>query len=395
MASILIVSSEYEPFNASGVNRVRFFKKILEQHGHFVAILTTKATAQGLKSNPLFDSENNIYRALALSLLQRRLLSSRRLPIYPTLAKTGKYATWIPFAVKKGKKLVKELKIDLILTSFPDFASVDVAEKIARLTKIKLITDFRDPPYWIYDKLEISLKTKICQEIIERAVAFSDEIITCTNDSSRSLKDYYQFNKNTTVIANGYDLEIIKQIKDKKSKSNVAFEIVHIGSFYDEGRDIKPIVRAIEEHCKQTGKKVKLRLIGDIPDLVTQKYLTNTAKSFNVSIEPPVPMLDALTIAKNADALLLLQGSRFDRQIPTKVYEYLALCRPIWSVVGAQGATRILLQEYSENVVYSNYDNQQHINDGFIRLLEFRAKTCSYETLCRQIQTEKLLTLIE
>lgn len=69
--------------------------------------------------------------AFALSLLQRRLLSSRRLPIYPTLAKTGKYATWIPFAVKKGKNLVKQLDIDLVFTSFPDFASVDVAEKIA------------------------------------------------------------------------------------------------------------------------------------------------------------------------------------------------------------------------------------------------------------------------
>jgi glycosyltransferase involved in cell wall biosynthesis len=394
MARILIVATEYEPFSASGVNRIIFFKKILELHGHFVAILSTVTAGQGLKANALFDTENNIYRAFTLSLLQRRLLSSKRLPIYPALAKTGKYATWIPFAVKKGKSLVKQLNIDLVFTSFPDFASVDVAEKIARLTETKLITDFRDPPYWIYDEVIVNKKTKACQQIIERAIALSHEIITCTEDSSQSLKDYYQFNTNTTVLANGFDRDIINQIINKKSKSSNAFELIHIGSFYDEGRDIKPVVRAIEESCKYTDKKIKLRLIGDIPDLATQKYLSNTAKSFTVSIEPPVPMIEALTIAKNSDALLLIQGGRFDRQIPTKIYEYLALNRPIWSVVGVDGATKKLLDIYSDNIVYSDYNNENHIMSEFTKLLNFHVTERNFDELSRQAQVEKLLALI-
>lgn len=394
MTRILIVTSEYEPFFASGVNRIRFFKRFLEQQGHFVAILSTVTAAQGLKSNQTFDSDNNIYRAFTLSLLMRRLLSSRRLPIYPSLAKTGKYATWIPFAVNKGKKLVKELEIDVVFTSFPDFASVDVAEKIARSTGKRLITDFRDPPYWIYDAVKSNKKTKVCQPIVERAVSLSQEIITCTEDSTQSLKDYYHFNTNTTVIGNGFDREVINQIKTQDLKSSNTFELVHIGSFYNEGRDIKPIVRSIEKNCKYTDKQIKLRLIGDIPDLGTQNYLKNTAKSFQVSIEPPVSMEEALTIAKNSDALLLLQGSRFDRQIPTKAYEYLALNRPIWSVVGADGATKKLLDTYSDNVVYSDYNDESHIETEFTQLLNFQVNERNCDELSRQSQIEKILSLV-
>lgn len=394
MTRILIVTSEYEPFSASGVNRIRFFKRFLEQQGHFVAILSTVTAAQGLKSNQTFDSDNNIYRAFTLSLLVRRLLSSRRLPIYPSLAKTGKYATWIPFAVNKGKNLVKKLDIDIVFTSFPDFASVDVADKIARSTGKKLITDFRDPPYWIYDDVKANKKTKVCQSIVERAVSLSHEIITCTEDSTQSLQGYYQFNTNTTVIGNGYDREIINQIQSHDPKLSNTFELVHIGSFYNEGRDIKPVVRSIEKNCKYTDKKIKLRLIGDIPDLSTQNYLKNTAKSFEVSIEPPVPMEDALTIAKNANALLLLQGSRFDRQIPTKAYEYLALNRPIWSVVGADGATKKLLDKYSDNVVYSDYNDDNHIETEFLQLLNFQVTERNCDELSRQVQIEQIRSLV-
>lgn len=394
MARILIVTSEYEPFSASGVNRIRFFKKFLEQHGHFVAVLSTNTSAQGLKSDQSLDKENNIYRAFTLSLLMRRLLSSRRFPIYPLLANTGKYASWIPFAAHKGISLVKKLNIEIVFTSFPDFASVDVAEKIARSTGKKLITDFRDPPYWIYDKVTASKKTKVCQHIVERAVSLSHDIITCTEDSTQSLKYYYHFSANTTVIGNGFDREIINQIKHRNTELNDTFELIHIGSFYDEGRDIKPIVRAIEANCQHTNKKIILRLIGDIPDLNTQNYLNNTAKSFKVSIEAPVPMLEALTIAKNADALLLLQGSRFDRQIPTKVYEYLALNRPIWSVVGAGGATKKLLDRYCDNVVYSDYNDESHIVNEFTKLLNFQATERNCDELSRQAQIEQILSLV-
>ncbi|MDT0603802.1 hypothetical protein [Thalassotalea castellviae] len=396
MARILFVTSEYEPFQASGVNRIKFFKKSLEQRGHIVIVLTTCTSAQGLKRDRYKDHRDNIYRAVSLSLLGRRLLSSRRLPIYPTISRTGKYSVWIPFAILKGQSLVNKFNIDTIITSFPDFASLNVAEKVATKAQCRLITDFRDPPFWIYDQIsKVDRKIKKCQEIVHYALKRSSDVITCTEYSAAALSDYYNLNYNNVVIANGYDQDIIDKIPSKVTLHKNYFELIHIGSFYDEGRDIRPVVKALEQFIKSTEAplKLKLRLIGDKPDRDTLNYLERFARSFEVIVEPPVPITEALTIAKSSDALLLLQGSRFDRQIPTKVYEYLALNRPIWSVVGAKGETRKLLENYPDNVVYSNYDCELDILNGVGDLLKIQAKTVNCDNLSRQAQIEQLTRL--
>ena len=395
MARVLIVTSEYEPFTSSGIHRISFFKRALEQQGHFVAVLTTNASAFGIKSNNFYDETHNIYRAFTLSKLVRRLLSSKKLPIYPTLARTDKYAVWLPFAIKKGEKLVKKLNIDVVFTSFPDFASLYVAQHIAKLTSTKLITDFRDPPYWIYDQVRVNKKLHFCQNIVEQTLKQSSQVIACTQDSKESLSSYYDNTKHIEIIANGYDAEVIAALPELKPRKDENFEIVHIGSFYNEGRDIKPIVNALEKHAVKTGKKIKLRLIGDIPDKNTIAIINDIAKSITVSIEPPVKMQEALAIAKQADVLLLLQGDRFDRQIPTKVYEYLALNRPIWAVVGNLGETHKLLANFSANVVFSNYSNIAAIDNGVSAIFNLNVTPSNVITLSRQSQANKLAALIQ
>lgn len=395
MARVLIVTSEYEPFTSSGIHRISFFKRALEQQGHFVAVLTTNANAQGTVSDDNYDKTHNIYRAFTLSKLSRRLLSSKKLPIYPTLARTGKYEVWLPFAIQKGRKLVDKLNIDLVFTSFPDFASLFAAQRIAKLSSKKLITDFRDPPYWIYDQISVNKKVRFCQSIIEQTVKQSSQVIVCTQDSKDSLRSYYDIAQQIEIIANGFDAEVIATLSELIPRQDEYFEIVHIGSFYSEGRDIKPIVKALEKQALNAKKKIKLRLIGDVPDKHTIAMIRSLAKSITVSIEPPVKMQKALTIAKQTDALLLLQGERFDRQIPTKVYEYLALNRPIWAVVGKKGETHKLLENYATNVVFSVYSDAVDINNGASKIFNLNATPLDVIALSRQSQANKLATLIK
>ena len=395
MARILIVAAEFEPFSSSGINRISFFKQYLEKQGHFVAVLSTVTSAQNLPANTMIDKNNQIYRAYSISMLARRLLSSRRLPIYPKLALSGKYATWVPFAVQKGKQLIKKLNIDIVLSSFPDFASLQVAEIIANKTSTKLITDFRDPPYWIYDKFSENKKTHFCQKIIKNTIKNSHKIIVCTSDSKGCMTQYYNIDEKTHIIGNGYNAEVIAKLPPYTKRNDNFIEVVHIGSFYDEGRDIKPIVFALEQQAKQQNKQIKLRLIGDIPDDKTINKINQIAKSIIVSIEPPVKMLEALSIAQQADVLLLLQGERFNRQIPAKVYEYLALNRPIWAVVGINGATHRLLNDYSKNVVISDYNNQASINHDVNKAFTIKASPLDVNDLSRQEQVTTLSQLIE
>ena len=390
MARVLIVAAEFEPFSSSGINRISFFKKHLESQGHYVAVLATVTSAQNLPKNIEFDKSNHIYRAYSISMLFRRILSSRRLPIYPKLTFLGKYATWVPFAVRKGQRLIEKLNIDLVLSSFPDFASIQVAQIIASKTSTKLITDFRDPPYWLYDKFLEDKKTRFCQSIIKSALKISHNVIVCTTDSQKSMTEHYNIEEKIQVIGNGYNMDIIDHLPPHIKRKDNVLEVVHIGSFYDEGRDIKPIVFALQQQANEQEKQIKLRLIGDYPD----DKINEMATSIKVSIEPPVKMLEALAIAKQADVLLLLQGERFNRQIPAKVYEYLALNRPIWAVVGISGATHRLLKQYGENVIISDYNNQASINEGVNESFTIKSTAIDVSKLSRQHQVRALTEII-
>ena len=392
MSKILFVISEYEPFQSSGINRLKYFKEYLENEGHFVVILTTSCSAQGIISTKKYGHDKHIYRAYSLGLRQRKMLSSRRLPIYPKIALEGKYASWKYFAIRKGLDLIQKFGIDCIFTSFPDFSSIKVAAELSIKSKRKLIIDFRDPPYWIYEPIVNDKKTEYCKKIISNAISLSDNLIFATSDSKESMTQHYGF-KNYSIIGNGYDENILSSLPPTIHREDGFIEIVHIGSFYAKGRDINRIIRVLEKSsdkikCKHN-KKIKLRLVGDKPERATLQ-LIDSVSTIVIDVEKPVTPIEALRISKQADVLLLLQGSLFDRQIPAKLYEYLALNRPIWAIVGKDGATHQLLKKYECNVVLADYNNEENIEESMEAMFELKAKSILCEELSRKFQSKPL-----
>ena len=391
MANILITTSEYLPVQSSGINRISFFKNALELQGHSVTILTTNAKAQGVVSDTSFDTAKHIYRSYSLSKLHRRLLSSRRLPLYPTLAHTGKYATWKFSAINKGKKLVKALNIDCIFVSFPDFSSMEVATEIAKKTSTRLDIDFRDPPYWFFSEPKDSVCLNTCRNIVNNAFATCKNIYTSTEQSSNILTTYYNLTQKPAIIGNGYDKDIIDSLPSRKKPHREYIEIVHIGSFYPEGRDIMPLIKELEAVSTSANKNFKLRLIGDPPSQEAINQFNKVAQTIVISIEAPLPAKDALIEASNADILLLIQGSIFNKQIPAKTYEYIALNNTVLAVIGLNGATQKLLEQYPDNINIADYDDSKSIKTALIEAISHQSTTIDTEKLSRQEQVKDLL----
>lgn len=391
MANILIISSEFLPMQSSGINRISFMKRFLESQGHHISVLTTSSEAQGIVRNTQFDTSNNIFRAYSLSKFHRRLLSSRKLPIYPKFAYTGKYATWQFSAITKGKKLVKELGIDCIFVSFPDFASMDVATRIAKATSTRLDIDFRDPPYWFFSEPAKGACLSTCKKIVKSAMAACNNIYTSTEQSKSTLKAYYNLTKSIVVIGNGYDKTIIDNLPLRSKPNREHIEIVHIGSFYPEGRDIMPLIKELEHIAITEQKHFTLRLIGDPPSQKAIHQFAHIAETITISIEDPLPAKEALIEANNADILLLIQGPTFNKQIPAKTYEYIALNNTILAVIGLNGATQNLLEHYPENVNIADYEDRGSIRETLLRAITHQPKIIDTNNLSRQEQV-KLLT---
>ncbi|MFB0981951.1 MAG: hypothetical protein QMC62_13675 [Alteromonadaceae bacterium] len=391
MANILIIASEYLPVQSSGINRISFFKNFLELQGHNVAILTTHAKAQGVEGDTSFDTAKRIFRSYSLSKLHRRLLSSRKLPLYPKLAHTGKYATWKFSAINKGKKLVKTLNIDCIFVSFPDFSSMEVATEIADKTSTRLDIDFRDPPYWFFSEPKNSASLTTCKNIVNSAIATCKNIYTSTEQSKSILTSYYNLTQETTVIGNGYDKDIIDNLPSRKKPHREYIEIVHIGSFYPEGRDIMPLIKELEAASVSENKRFKLRLIGDPPSQEAINQFNKISQTLEISIETPLPAKEALVEANNADILLLIQGSIFNKQIPAKTYEYIALNNTVLAVVGLNGATQKILEQYPDNINIADYDDCKSIKTALIEAISHQSTSSDTEKLSRQEQVKGLL----
>ena len=225
-----MVSYFYPPHKAVGGLRAYSFNRYFRDNGIDVTLLTA------VKSYPTRDyyycRPSKIrewgYKTKILSLLTKLKLDKYFLfPDY--------YFTWINRAYRKGKKAIRENKIDCIIVTSPPFSLLKVGYKLAKKFNKPLILDYRDPfngnPFldipkpiqWIYSIYE--------KKIVKKA----DMIVTVTEQLKQIVhkKTKYPLRK-IKVIPNGF----LGRIRAPKPKNYLEpFNISIIGSMYGSLKD--------------------------------------------------------------------------------------------------------------------------------------------------------------
>ena len=123
MRKVLVITSSYP---ATGGSRMERFLKYLGDFGYQPVVLTTRGNGQNCEGKKLNPSSGNIrvYRAFSIRRTPFRILSRyfkldeatdylERLVFIPDLA-----ITWVPDAIIKGLRIIKEEKIELISLHF-------------------------------------------------------------------------------------------------------------------------------------------------------------------------------------------------------------------------------------------------------------------------------------
>jgi len=165
--------------------------------------------------------------------------------------------------------------------------------------------------------------------------------------------------------------------------------LLHSGLLYPEGRDPVPFFNALAR-LKTAGLvgpallKVVLRASGW--EGRYQRDIDSLGIADIVSLAPPVGNREALVEQATADGLLLFQGSRFDRQIPAKVYEYLRIGRPMLALVGPDGDTASVLRDVGGAVIAPAGDVAaitQHLSGFVLALRDGQAPRTRPEVVSR------------
>jgi glycosyltransferase involved in cell wall biosynthesis len=179
------------------------------------------------------------------------------------------------------------------------------------------------------------------------------------------------------VIPNGYDEEDFKGFNlnlrwPEKVPNGSSIRLLHAGVLYPEDRDPRPFFRVLSR-LKQEGYVSGNNLRVDLRASSSEDYYSRIIRELGIDdlvyLLPALPYQQALQDCSKADGLLLFQGASCNHQIPAKVYEYLRLQKPIFSLTADNGDTAALLRE-SGGATIVELTNEKAIYDTLPRFLK-------------------------
>ena len=222
------------------------------------------------------------------------------------------------FYFRNGKKTINKNKnlfneFDLVIASGPSWHSFYLAEYLFDKYNIPFILDYRDP--WISKN---KLETNIQRRIINKA----KKVVTVTKSCVNIIKNINNYNQNISIIENGVDLSIYKNLRVNQNK-NKLLKIGFAGRFVNY-HNVDKLLFAISKLPLNIKKNIIFEGCGSL----YKKYKL-LAKKLQITSN----FYGHLSIDKMNNVLnkcdLLYTGNSNNNAIGGKFYNYLALNKPI------------------------------------------------------------------
>jgi glycosyltransferase involved in cell wall biosynthesis len=250
---------------------------------------------------------------------------------------------------------------DVVYATGGPWTSLLAGEALARRFRVPFIADFRDP--WTRNpSRSLSPASKRRAERLERLVCRRAAYVVANTRELREqfIADYPDLADKFVTITNGFDISSrfdttsgFTAGEDVTEPSHAPagrgpVEIAHFGTVYGE-RTPTGLLRALER-LRAAGSvgpdKLRLRFVGEWEvENEECNRLARTLEAAGLLVrEGPVPHTACLAQMRAAGVLLVLQ-SGFRLQIPTKIYEYVSMRRPLW-LIGNDGATASLVTRH-------------------------------------------------
>jgi hypothetical protein len=402
---VLVVAYVFPPSGGAGVQRVTKFVKYLPEFGWECSVLTVANPSVPLQDDSLLKEirEDTVVRrartyepSYALknvvsassgatsgsakrSGLKQRIKGLIR-SVGNAVLQPDAQVLWYPQAVREGRRLLSELHHDAIFVTAPPFSAFLIGAALSKCSGLPLIVDYRDE--WGISnryqenrqKSDVShwLQSRMQRRVLRQAKS----VIATTRRSADSLRELVQSSGSSADVShiyNGFDADdvapaAITQASCPQAQSMQAactpssctqsvgtqsssgdsqrFRIAYVGTLWNL-TSIEPLVRAMEQVCDTEPElAARLELVVAGRRTADQDVLLDRLQNrpCRVIRENYVPHSRAIEIMRSADAqCLLLSGvEEASRVMPAKTFEYLALERPILSIVPAGEVSELL-----------------------------------------------------
>lgn len=346
--NILLLSFYYEPDLCAGSFRnTALVKALLKQMpaGSTIDVITTLPNRYASFSVDVPEREE--HEGLTV---QRIALPSHQSGM---LDQSKAFVTYARQAVKHAR----DKKYDLVYASSSRLMTAALGAYIARRKKVPLYLDIRDIFVdTIKDVLsaKVSLFMKPVFSLLERWTVRQAGKVNLVSEGFREYFEERYPNQTFIYFTNGIDDEFINAQPTQNSAVTSAVPTVVYAGNFGEGQGLHAIIPQL---AKRFEGRLKFKLYGDGGRKAQLQNELDVQDINNVELCKPVNRKELIDIYEQADILFLHLNNydAFLKVLPSKIFEYAALGKPVWAGVAGYSA-EFLEKNVSNSAVFHPCD---------------------------------------
>lgn len=377
MYRIIILTQYYPPETGAPQNRLHSLSKFLQRHGQSIRVVTA---LPNYPKNEIYREYRNKYSVKenmdGISVHRTWIFVSRSRSVLSRLL------NYFSFVITSFFKLLFSQKADYIICESPPLFLGFTAVFISWIKGSRLVFNVSDLWPESAEKLKIISNRSLIKLAygLEKWIYKNSYLIS---GQTKGIVENIQFrfpSKKVVWFPNGVDFDFFEQQQEDfpwRKTLGIAktdFILLYAGIIgHAQGLDV--ILNAAEAFINEN---VKFVIVGDGPEkesllrIAKDKSLTNVIFQSNI----PKSKIPSLIKASNAYIVPLKKLDLFKGAIPSKLFEPLALAKPI--LLGVDGEARELFIEEGKAGLYFEPENAAELTDRINVLISDRALAVSF-----------------
>ena len=373
MKTCLVITARFPPQGGVGVQRVTKFVKYMPSYGWRPIVVTTPPGSTREVQDPSLLTElppdlpvhrpfHYDYRKITRGEIAKWLSPLQDRYLFP-----DRHKPWNFFAQRTIRRLLREHRVDLLFFNLSPFSTLAMVPSLRREFDGPIVLTLRDP---------FSFNMYMDKKDTERAVALEKQAFSCSDSilcvtpfvvgRYRSL--FPQIEKRFHFLPNGFDSDDLKNLNLEASGQDGTFTIGYNGSV-SPVETLRPILVALHRIWVQERIPIHLSVASkDRLEEVTARF-PPAAQAGLIRFHGFLPHRESLERLSRCHALLLtlVDSPATEGVYPAKVFEYMAMNKPILLLNRKTSDLANLIQHTRTGIVW-NIDDEEEIVAGVLNL---------------------------
>lgn len=344
-ARVLVISMSFAPCADVGGKRFNYLSKYLSNRLADYHVLARREK-DAFEDSTAF--RGNVHRVSAFphfppgrgNVIKRKLLRIWARWLCPIDPHFG----WVLPATIRGIQLCRRNQLNTVVVTVPYFSALIAATTIARLTRSKLIIDYRDEWTNFWSKSYGPIGRFLYPRIERTAIRQASAAVLCTDIMKCDfLKAFGKIApRQLEVIFNGFEFD---EEKGTDVFQNGLTNMVYAGNFHGKRRlaAIAPVLSMMIAAKKISGHTFRFHLYSKL-NIDDQSTISRFGLGSIIEVHEPVPYDTIKKIMKASDILFLPSGDEVRYAVPFKFFDYLSARRPILAVASTQSTVNQLMR---------------------------------------------------